>query len=82
MASLSAPALEGAKDWFVITPSDDDDVTPVVRAIRADTDGLIVATGWGADADPVEFNVVAGEVLQISPRFLNEDTTATVIGFV
>lgn len=75
----------GTKDFRAVTPSDSagwagtiDD--PLPRAIRADTSGVVKAVR--ADDTVVTFNVVAGEVLDISPKRINSTgTTATVQAF-
>lgn len=91
----SNASIAGSGIPFVITPSDDDELPCVVRAIRAPNDGVItivaadaVPAGDGVSvpsatvAHPVkEGELIYGRIKQVKVTG-SEDQTGTIIGYV
>lgn len=72
-----------ARQCFVITPNDDNDLDPMPKAIRADGDGVIAILPHGSSVS-VEHPVVDGERIDvICRRVLATGTTGqtNIIGY-
>lgn len=75
--SLSAPA----RQMFVITPHDSNQVLPLPKALRADTDGSVTLRAVDSAQD-VTISVVAGDRLDVRARYVRAaGTTAILHGF-
>lgn len=65
---------------YLITPSD---VTPIAlqpRSLYVSTDGTLIMTD--EKGVQVTYNVFAGTIIPFRPVYVNQGTTATVIGWV
>lgn len=69
-------ATSSPTDWFAITPSDNDDMVPAVRAIWVGNSGDLSLMGSDDNVEVFE-NVPSGYLFIASPKRVMEATTAT-----
>lgn len=76
---LSAPA----RQCFVITPHATNPVTPLPKAIRAPSDGVITLRAVGSSVD-VAHPVLAGERVDVRAEYIRVSgttVTGTIVGY-
>lgn len=71
--------ISPARRMWLITPDDDTPVARLPKAIRADSDGVVVLLAVDSDVS-VTINVVAGEQLPVRVSHILVGTTATLHG--
>ena len=73
--SVSAPARE----MFLIVPHATNEVSPLPKAIRANSDGNVVLRAVDSDAD-VTVTMTAGEILPVRAKYIRvAGTTVTTL---
>lgn len=78
-ASFADTVDTPAREMFLITPHDTNEVSPIPKAIRCNVAGNVTLRAMESGSD-VTFAMVAGEVLPVRARFIRASTTATLHG--
>lgn len=78
--SVTSPSRE----WFVIVPDDNSDLSFVPKAIFVGTGGDLVVSSTGTNTEVIFRNVPSGSVLDIRPAAVRETgtTAADLVGLI
>ncbi len=81
----SSPEIgDPSEDCFIVTPHDTDPLPKVIKAFRADGDGVIVFRPFASDED-VAHPVKDGEIVSVITQYIRDSGTSgqtSIVGYV